>query len=385
MESSGPLSGLTVVELGHSVAAPFGGQTLAILGARVIKVENPINGDDARSWGPPFWEGASACFQSLNREKLSITVDFKDLDQLEDLKQFIDTEADIVVQNQRPGLLQQFGLDGESLRNTKPSLIYCNIGAFGADGPLRKKPGYDPLMQAFSGIMSITGEDGREPVRVGPSIIDIAAGMWACIGLLSALHERNQTGVGCEVDTSLYETALAWMTVPSAIYLSSDKVPARTGSEAPMLVPYKVYRAADDYLVIAAGNDNLFGRLCDVLGVPEWKTDVRFSSNPVRVKNRKTLNDSIQGLIETDTRDSWIKKLDDGGVPNTPLQTVDQVLQHPQTAAQGMLQISPNGKMSLMGVPLSFDGERPGFLRDPPELGQHTTTILKEATDDLND
>ena len=152
-----------------------------------------------------------------------------------------------------------------------------------------------------------------------------------------------------------------------------------------MLVPYKVYRAADDYLVIAAGNDNLFGRLCDVLGVPEWKTDVRFSSNPVRVKNRKTLNDSIQGLIETDTRDSWIKKLDDGGVPNTPLQTVDQVLQHPQTAALGMLQNSPNGKMSLMGVPLSFDGERPGFLRDPPELGQHTTTILKEATDDLND
>ena len=383
--SDGLLSDLTVVELGHSVAAPFGGQTLAILGARVIKVENPENGDDARTWGPPFWEGASSCFQSLNREKLSVTVDFKNDHELAGLKDFIVSDADLVIQNQRPGLLKRFGLDGDSLRKSKPSLIYCNIGAFGAAGPLSEKPGYDPLMQAFSGIMSITGEEGREPVRVGPSIIDMAAGMWCCIGLLSALHRRNQTGEGCEIDTSLYETALAWMTVPSAIYLSSDKVPARTGSEAPMLVPYKVYRAADDYLVIAAGNDNLLGRLCDVLGVPEWKTDVRFSSNPVRVKNRKTLNDSIQGLIETDTRDSWIKKLDDGGVPNTPLQTVDQVLQHPQTAALGMLQNSPNGKMSLMGVPLSFDGERPGFLRDPPELGQHTTTILKEATDDLND
>ena len=383
--SDGLLSDLTVVELGHSVAAPFGGQTLAILGARVIKVENPENGDDARTWGPPFWEGASSCFQSLNREKLSVTVDFKNDHELAGLKDFIVSDADLVIQNQRPGLLKRFGLDGDSLRKSKPSLIYCNIGAFGAAGPLSEKPGYDPLMQAFSGIMSITGEEGREPVRVGPSIIDMAAGMWCCIGLLSALHRRNQTGEGCEIDTSLYETALAWMTVPSAIYLSSDKVPARTGSEAPMLVPYKVYRAADDYLVIAAGNDNLFGRLCDVLGVPEWKTDVRFSSNPVRVKNRKTLNDSIQGLIETDTRDSWIKKLDDGGVPNTPLQTVDQGLQHPQTAALGMLQNSPNGKMSLMGVPLSFDGERPGFLRDPPELGQHTKTILKEATDDLND
>ena len=383
--SDGLLSDLTVVELGHSVAAPFGGQTLAILGARVIKVENPENGDDARTWGPPFWEGASSCFQSLNREKLSVTVDFKNDHELAGLKDFIVSDADLVIQNQRPGLLKRFGLDGDSLRKSKPSLIYCNIGAFGAAGPLSEKPGYDPLMQAFSGIMSITGEEGREPVRVGPSIIDMAAGMWCCIGLLSALHRRNQTGEGCEIDTSLYETALAWMTVPSAIYLSSDKVPARTGSEAPMLVPYKVYRAADDYLVIAAGNDNLFGRLCDVLGVPEWKTDVRFSSNPVRVKNRKTLNDSIQGLIEKDTRDSWIKKLDDGGVPNTPLQTVDQVLQHPQTAALGMLQSSPNGKMSLMGVPLSFDGERPGFLRDPPELGQHTKTILKEATDDLND
>ena len=383
--SDGLLSDLTVVELGHSVAAPFGGQTLAILGARVIKVENPENGDDARTWGPPFWEGASSCFQSLNREKLSVTVDFKNDHELAGLKDFIVSDADLVIQNQRPGLLKRFGLDGDSLRKSKPSLIYCNIGAFGAAGPLSEKPGYDPLMQAFSGIMSITGEEGRDPVRVGPSIIDMAAGMWCCIGLLSALHRRNQTGEGCEIDTSLYETALAWMTVPSAIYLSSDKVPARTGSEAPMLVPYKVYRAADDYLVIAAGNDNLFGRLCDVLGVPEWKTDVRFSSNPVRVKNRKTLNDSIQGLIEKDTRDSWIKKLDDGGVPNTPLQTVDQVLQHPQTAALGMLQNSPNGKMSLMGVPLSFDGERPGFLRDPPELGQHTKTILKEATDDLND
>ena len=381
MESSGPLSGLTVVELGHSVAAPFGGQTLAIRGARVIKVENPINGDDSRSWGPPFWEGASACFQSLNREKLSITVDFKDSEQLEDLKRLIDTEADIVVQNQRPGLLQQFGLDGKSLRSSKPSLIYCNIGAFGAEGPLRSKPGYDPLMQAFSGIMSITGEEGREPVRVGPSIIDIAAGMWSCIGLLAALHERNQTGIGCEVDTSLYETALAWMTVPSAMHLASGTVPARTGSEVGMLAPYKVYRAADDYLVIAAGNDNLFGRLCDVLGVPEWKTDHRFASNPERVNNRKVLNESIQDIIEQESRDDWIRRLDEGGVPNTPLQSFDQVVEHPQTKALGMLQTSADSGMTLMGVPLSFNGTRPGYRKNPPQLGEHNRSVLKQDTD----
>ncbi|HIN59052.1 MAG TPA: CoA transferase [Gammaproteobacteria bacterium] len=381
MESSGPLSGLTVIELGHSVAAPYGGQTLAILGARVIKVENPINGDDARSWGPPFWEGASACFQSLNREKLSITVDFKNSEQLEDLKRLIDTEADIVVQNQRPGLLQRFGLDGKSLRSSKPSLIYCNIGAFGAEGPLRSKPGYDPLMQAFSGIMSITGEEGREPVRVGPSIIDIAAGMWSCIGLLAALHERNQTGIGCEVDTSLYETALAWMTVPSAMHLASGAVPARTGSEVGMLAPYKVYRAADDYLVIAAGNDNLFGRLCDVLGVPEWKTDHRFASNPERVNNRKVLNESIQDIIEQESRDDWIRRLDEGGVPNTPLQSFDQVVEHPQTKALGMLQTSADSGMTLMGVPLSFNGTRPGYRKNPPQLGEHNRSVLKQDTD----
>jgi crotonobetainyl-CoA:carnitine CoA-transferase CaiB-like acyl-CoA transferase len=347
----------------------------------VIKVENPINGDDARSWGPPFWEGASACFQSLNREKLSITVDFKNSEQLEDLKRLIDTEADIVVQNQRPGLLHRFGLDGKSLRSSKPSLIYCNIGAFGAEGPLRSKPGYDPLMQAFSGIMSITGEEGREPVRVGPSIIDIAAGMWSCIGLLAALHERNQTGIGCEVDTSLYETALAWMTVPSAMHLASGAVPARTGSEVGMLAPYKVYRAADDYLVIAAGNDNLFGRLCDVLGVPEWKTDHRFASNPERVNNRKVLNESIQDIIEQESRDDWIRRLDEGGVPNTPLQSFDQVVEHPQTKALGMLQKSPDSGMTLMGVPLSFNGTRPGYRKNPPQLGEHNRSVLKQDTD----
>jgi crotonobetainyl-CoA:carnitine CoA-transferase CaiB-like acyl-CoA transferase len=236
-------------------------------------------------------------------------------------------------------------------------------------------------MQAFSGIMSITGEEGREPVRVGPSIIDIAAGMWSCIGLLAALHERNQTGIGCEVDTSLYETALAWMTVPSAMHLASGTVPARTGSEVGMLAPYKVYRAADDYLVIAAGNDNLFGRLCDVLGVPEWKTDHRFASNPERVNNRKVLNESIQDIIEQESRDDWIRRLDEGGVPNTPLQSFDQVVEHPQTKALGMLQTSADSGMTLMGVPLSFNGTRPGYRKNPPQLGEHNRSVLKQDTD----
>jgi crotonobetainyl-CoA:carnitine CoA-transferase CaiB-like acyl-CoA transferase len=374
-----PLSGLTAIELGSSVAAPFAGQVLADLGARVIKVENPGSGDDARAWGPPFWHGSSATFQSLNRNKLSVTVDLKDAADCQRLRELM-AGADIVIQNMRPGLVAKFGVDGAAMCAGNPRLIYCNLGAFGADGPMRDKPGYDPLMQAFGGIMSVTGEPERPPVRVGPSIIDMGAGLWSVIGILSAIERRHRTGRGGVVDTSLFETSLSWMTVPVALALASGKDPGRSGTEAAMIVPYKAYRASDRYLVIAAGNDALFQRLCGVLGHPEWATDPRFVDNPARVKNREAINALIDAVIETQDSAHWMAKLDGAGVPSAPTQSVSEVLAHAQTQALGMVRPTPDGKMSLMSLPLRFDGVRPPIRSGPPALGSGNGEVFGEST-----
>ena len=232
----GPFSGLVVIELGHSVAAPFAGQILGELGANVIKIEK-ADGDDARKWGPPFWEGASAFFQALNRNKKSVVCELREPQQLNDLKQFIIEHADVVIQNLRPGHVLQLGLDGDSLLAQKPSLIYCNLGAFGRVGPLKDRPGYDPLMQAFGGIMSTTGEPGRPSVRVGASIVDMGTGMWGVIGILTALHEKHTTGRGRVVDVSLFETATCWVSLLASQYLASGKLAGKQGSGAPKPTP----------------------------------------------------------------------------------------------------------------------------------------------------
>jgi crotonobetainyl-CoA:carnitine CoA-transferase CaiB-like acyl-CoA transferase len=371
-----PLSGITVVELGHSVAAPFAGQALGDLGARVVKVENPQAGDDARSWGPPFWHGSSATFQSLNRNKQSVTVDLKSPEECARLRELIVTQADVVLQNMRPGLVERYGID-QRLRADSPRLIYCNLGAFGADGPLRDKPGYDPLMQAFGGIMSITGEEARAPVRVGPSIVDIGAGLWAVIGILAALEKRHRTGEGCTVDTSLFETSLSWMTVPVALQMASGRDPGRSGSEAAMIVPYKAYRAADRFLVIAAGNDRLFRQLCEVMGRPEWSADPRFDTNAARVVHREVLNGMLDHLIARESASHWLEKLDAAGVPAAPLQTVSEVLAHPQTRALDMVRPVGDGSMSFMSLPLRFDGERLPFRTPPPALGADNEDVFQ--------
>jgi crotonobetainyl-CoA:carnitine CoA-transferase CaiB-like acyl-CoA transferase len=371
-----PLSGLTAIEIGHSVAAPFGGHILASLGATLIKIESPGKGDDARGWGPPFWHGASSCFQSLNRDKQSVVADLKNPAERDALARLINDRADIVFQNLRPGLIDRFGLDAKTLRARKPTLIYANMGAFGAVGPMKDKPGYDPLMQAFGGIMSITGEDGAAPVRVGPSIVDIGTGMWMAIGVLAALRRLRETGEGCEIDTSLLETTMAWMTIPSALYLSSGEPQGRSGSEAAMVVPYKAYKAADHWMIIAAGNDNLFRRLAAALEHPEWAEDPRFATNADRIVNRVTLNTLIDAVVLRKPRDEWMAVLDAAGVPATPIQSIDQVLAHPQAQAVGMLQQAPDSDMRLMGLPISFAGRRPPYRASPPTLGQHTQAVL---------
>jgi crotonobetainyl-CoA:carnitine CoA-transferase CaiB-like acyl-CoA transferase len=376
-QGSLPLDGITVIELGHSVAAPYACEILGDLGADVIKIEK-VDGDDARSWAPPYWGTMSATFQSLNRNKRSVVVNLRDGAERERLRRLIVERADVVVSNLRPGSASEFGLDADALRRSKPALIYCNIGAFGAKGPLSDRPGYDPLMQAFGGLMSVTGEPEQRPVRVGTSIIDMAAGMWAVIGVLAALLAQRNAGSGSRVDTSLYETALGWICYHAANFQASGELPRRQGSGTAMIVPYRSYASKDGFIVIAAGNDRLFASLARVLGHPEWIDDPRFRSNPDRVRNQDVLYRWIEEIIPARTNREWAAILDEAGVPNAPMQTIAEVLEHPQTKALGMLQASPQGDITLFGLPLSFDGVRPAFRRPPPVLGAHTGQILGE-------
>ena len=380
MSSTRPLSGLVAIEIGHSIAAPYAGMILGELGAEVIKVENPRTGDAARGWGPPFAEGAATCFHAVNRAKSGITVDLANPADAGQLKQLVLDRADVLVHNLKFGALDRFGLSTDALLAAKPSLVYCNLGAFGAVGPMRERPGYDPLMQAYGGLMSLMGEDGRAPVRVGVSIVDLATGMWAVIGILAALAERHRTGRGGVVDASLYESALAWMTIPIAAYLVDRKIPTRQGSGVEMIVPYQAFAASDGYLMVAAGNDNLFRRLCAVVARPDLAEDPRFHTNKDRVLNRAALIAILDDIFAAQPIAEWEARLDTAGIPNGPMQTVDQVVGDAQTAALGIIQQSPvkdwvSNPLSLVGLPLSFDGVRPPFAKAAPALGEDNAAV----------
>lgn len=374
-QTSQPFQGLVVVELGHSVAAPFTGLILAELGAEVIKVEK-TDGDDARRWGPPFWEGQGAYFQALNRNKKSVVCNLRDEIEVEALRRLIVDRADIVIQNLRPGHVQKLGLDAATLRARKPALIYCNLGAFGSVGPLKDRPGYDPLMQAFSGIMSTTGEPGRQSVRVAPSIVDMGTGMWGVIGVLSALQRRHQTGEGQEVDVSLFETAATWASLLAAQVMSSGQEVQKQGSGAPGIAPYKAYATQDGEVVISAGSDALFRSLCGVLGHPEWVTNARYVDNPARVANQETLYALIDAVVATQPTAYWVDALERAGVPCAPVNTIGQMLEHAQTKALDLLHPVPGTGMRFVGLPVSFDGQRPRVRSGPPALGAHTQQLL---------
>jgi crotonobetainyl-CoA:carnitine CoA-transferase CaiB-like acyl-CoA transferase len=380
MPSAKPLAGITVVEIGHSVAAPYAGLILSELGAEVIKVENPKGGDYARGWGPPFWNGTASAFHGLNRGKSGITVNFGDAEEAGRLRRLIIDRADAVIQNLRAGVMQGYGLGAAELTAAKPSLIYCDLGAFGESGPMSSKPGYDPLMQAFAGIMSVTGEGGdRPPVRVGVSIVDMGSGMWATIGILAALFERTRTGRGGAVATSLYETALAWMTVPLAGYAANGEIRRPHGSGTAEIAPYQCFPTRGGWLMIAAGNDNLYRRLCVTLGRPELGEDARFLTNGDRVVNRGILVPMIEEITRTWDIEELMAALDKAGIPNAPLQNVAQVSDHPQTQAVGILQAGPEGALPTVGLPLAFDGERSSYERAAPALGEHNETVLGTA------
>ncbi len=370
-----PFEGLVVVELGHSVAAPFAGHILSELGARVVKIEKQ-EGDDARHWGPPFWEGASALFQALNRNKASVVCNFRDPAHIDAVKSFIQTQADVVLQNLRPSQVDKLGIDGPSLCMLKPSLIYCNLGAFGSEGPLKDRPGYDPLMQAFGGIMSTTGEEGRPAVRVGASIVDMGTGLWAIIGILTALYERQTTGVGRVVDVSLFETATSWVSLLASQYLASGQVAQKQGSGATGIAPYKAYTTRDGEIVVAAGSDGLFKRLALALGHPEWLEDPRFIDNPARVQNQLALYGMLDALLVTQDTQTWVACFEEAGIPCSAVQNIAQMVAHPQTEALKLIQDVPGTGMRFFGLPLRFDGQRPQSTSAPPKLGEHQNQIF---------
>jgi len=376
MASVTPLSGIVVIEIGHSIAAPYAGMILGELGAEVIKVENPKGGDAARGWGPPFQEGASTCFHSVNRAKRGITIDLADPADAARLRALILERAHVVIHNLKYGALDKYGLAASDLVAEKPGLVWCNLAAFGAAGPLRDRPGYDPMMQAYSGLMSLFGADGRPPVRVTASIIDMGAAMWSAIGILAALNERQHTGKGGIVDTSLLETGLAWMTIMLPSYLATGQLPVRQGSGVDMIVPYQAFATADGHMMVAAGNDNLFRRLCCALDRPGLGEDPRFRTNGDRVVHRGELIPILAEIFVQKPRAYWADLLETAGIPNGPIHTLDQVVADAQVKALGILQRKPGSELALIGLPLSFDGERPPFTKVAPVLGEHNAAVL---------
>jgi crotonobetainyl-CoA:carnitine CoA-transferase CaiB-like acyl-CoA transferase len=374
------LAGLTVLDLTQNVAGPYCTQILGDLGADVIKIERPGRGDETRAWAPPRWGADGTIFLSFNRNKRSLAIDVKAHGARSVIEPLI-RRSDVLVQSFRPGNAEELGFGAAQARALNSRLVYCSVTAFGSRGPLREHPGYDPMMQGYSGFMRLTGHPGQPPVRAGTSMVDMGTGMWAALAVLAALRQRDETGVGSEVSSALFDTALAWIPYQIMAYLATGEVLQPQGSAAAMIVPYQAFPTADGWLMITTPTDALFGRLCEALGRAELAADPRYSTNPDRVQHRATLVPVLEDLTRPWPTVTLLERLRQAGVTGAPVQTVDQVATDPQTKASEMLVPTPRPDLpdlTTVALPVRFGDERPLPRRPPPRVGEHTIDILGE-------
>lgn len=375
VEGVAALAGITVVDLTRVLAGPYCTMTLGDLGAEVIKVERPEFGDDTRHWGPPFSDdGRSAYFLSANRNKRSMTLDLKHEAGKTVLERLI-RRADILVDNFRAGTMDELGFTPSRLGDLRPDLIYCTLTGYGYSGPYRDRPGYDFMVQALGGLMSVTGPAEGEPMRTGIAIADLAAGMFAAQAILAALFRRERTGQGERVDISLLDSMVALMSYIASNFLVSGELPQRYGNGHPNIVPYQSFKAADDYFAFAAGNDQQWLRFCAAVDRAEWGEDPRFATNAARVQNRSQVVESLSALFAQQPADYWLELCQDIGLAAAPINSLDEVARDPQVVARGLLE-RPQASDATVASPLRLHNAPPQVRYPAPQLGEHTDEIL---------
>ncbi len=373
-----PMAGTRVVDLTRILAGPLCTMMLGDMGADVIKVEPPGIGDDTRSWGPPFAAGEAAYFLGVNRNKRSLTLNMAGSAGQKILARLI-LKADVLIDNFKLGTLDKWGFTDTWFEQNAPRVVRCSITGYGSNGPKALQPGYDFILQAESGLMSICGEPDGDPTKYGVAIVDVCTGMLACSSILAALNARHRTGTGQKVEASLYETSLAMLVNVASNVLVSGKGGGRFGNGHPSIVPYTTYQAADAMIALAVGNDNQFARTAEVLGHLEWANDPRFKTNRARVENRITIDGLIGDTIALDNADAWLRKLKAVGVPCGKINSVAAALADPHTAARHMVETVEHptvGALKMLGIPFKFSDTKPSVRRAPPTLGQHTDEIL---------
>ena len=375
---SGALKGIRVLDLSRVLAGPYCTMILGDLGAEVIKVEAPGGSDDTRKWGPPFKNGVSAYYLCANRNKKSITIDLKSEEGVEAVKQLV-RDSDVIINNFKTGTMERFGIDYDTLSSINPRIIYCSITGFGETGPYKDMPGYDFIIQAMSGLMSITGDEQSGPQKMGIAITDILTGLYATIGIQAALLERTQSGKGQKVDMSLYDSAVSSLVNIGSNYLMSGDIPKPLGNHHANIVPYQTFDTSDGQMVIAVGNDNQFKAFCHVLNKPELANDERFLTNPDRVKYREVITTLIQEVMVTRPTAYWQEKCNANNIPCGPIQNLEEVVNDPQLQSRNMFVEKDHpvaGKINMVGSPLKLSRTPVSIKHYPPEVGEHNEEIL---------
>ncbi len=376
--NKGPLAGIRVLDLTRVLAGPYCTMFLGDLGAEVVKVEQPGVGDDTRGWGPPFAGGESAYFLCTNRNKKSLTADFKSADGIALVRKLAE-RADVLIENFRPGAMDRMGLGEKELHEKNPRLVYASLSGFGADGPMADIPGYDLIVQAWGGLMSVTGTAESGPLKVGVAIIDLVAGLMLGKSIVAALYAREKIGVGQKIDTSLLEAEVAALINAGSNYLVGGKVPGRWGNAHPTIVPYQSFQTADSFLVLGAASEAIWKRLCPALGRGELAVDPRFAKNADRVEHRQELVALLGEIFLTRTTAAWVAALTEADVPCAPVQTIDQVFAAPQVLHRDMLVEIDHptaGTVRLAGIPVKFSATPASVRLPPPLLGQHSEDVL---------